>query len=51
MDKIKIIIQLGTEYGAQEVHRYYALVDGQVPDNMQEEVESMVENLLDKQEI
>lgn len=46
MDNLKIEITIGEH----SVYRNYAIVDGQTPDNMQEEINDMVETLLDKEE-
>lgn len=46
MDKIQITVRIGEH----ELYRNYALVDGQAPENMQENIQDMVDTLLDNEE-
>ena len=47
MDKIMIIVKVGEG----SVERHYAIIDGQVPENIKENLQEIVESLLDKSEL
>lgn len=37
--------------GEHELERHYAIIDGQVPENIKEDLQEIVDSLLDKTEL